>query len=212
MNGCPRSGPRSARQKLCDFALKKCFIYRQHLFLSSAHFSVSAEETIPVPGDRFTNGWSLLCQGSACRSILDQLQTEAINQVEQAISEDPPPIDHARFCSELKKARPANCGMTIPATPAFPNGVFGASPWVPNGCGSAAWQQMLIDQVVGDHNEPVKGFRFESACNAHDTCWGNGVIKGACDKLFLDALLGVIGPGGVTCANHEQCGTTAAAY
>jgi len=186
------------------------------LSLSSVYFTSAVANNDPpiritIEGSFTGGGSNVLCAGPSCRMLVNMLRSEDY-VVEDTLVDDDRPINHTKFCAKLKQQRPANCGNIVPATPIFPNGVFGVSPYTPNGCGSTSWQMMLMNTAVGNRNEPVPGFNFENVCNAHDWCYGTGGRRDMCDTGFGIALDNVTDESGNPCQTDTTCARFADLY
>lgn len=183
------------------------------VFLISLFFCMDLPAQIPPPtlppviveGHR-PLGPTIICRGEGCASILSNLidLQQYFEGTQMGPIEDGPDI---AFCAQLAQQRPSGCGTTPPSVPGFDIN------WQPNGCGPGGWSQWVLEEIIdrnyssysGNINEPLTGYSFQSACDAHDFCWGSAQNRGSCDTEFLNAMLGV-------CGVNSNCETFASLY
>lgn len=145
-------------------------------------------------------GGYVVCTGLACEGVLDDWQSRA-GWIEYDASlpyTDSPPIPEPEFCSGLKASKPANCALSSP--PSVP----GFDPtWKPNGCGTGAHYEILLEQglgvifgedFTGNFDAPYRTragriVSFLGACNSHDRCWGEANDRTWCDIAFRDSMV-----------------------
>lgn len=117
-----------------------------------------------------------------------QAQINEENLVMNLPMEEDPPISKVQFCANLKASKPANCSYSNPpSTPSFdPN-------WTPNGCDNGSLGAAYVNIIVASGypitggtglDQPAYDVNFQSACNAHDFCYGMEGGKSQCDSDF----------------------------
>lgn len=167
--------------------------------------------TVQVRANRLGSP-TVLCTGDDCASVIADLTsgsspTHMIGEQEGPLYDD---FDRT-FCAALEEVQPDNC----PASGSPPS-VPGYDPsWQGNGCGSAGggwFEESLLNYLLGQYpqytgviDNPLAGFSFLDACNAHDACWGIGADRDSCDNAFGTTLTGI-------CNGNATCNGIAAGY
>lgn len=163
---------------------------------------------------RAGDGGMLTCLGSACAGVISGMTERSPYEMELTLDAETE-LDRGLFCSVLKSKRPENCNASNPpSTPGLdPN-------WQPNGCGTGGLSNLLLDSGMevllsdtysGDFQAPYPGVSFQSACNAHDACWGVAGSRSACDNAFrssMEAACGVLSQASA----RSTCSGFASAY
>jgi hypothetical protein len=173
-----------------------------HIFVSEA----SAQATLP-PIVITETRQPPNCSSVACQQAVEQL----LGLLKPNIPfnpEKPEPVEVTKdqFCKALANRKPRSCS---PARPAIPgrDGTGG------NGCGSGVLSRTAI-AILGPvfvgpgykgPDEPVGGFFFGGACNAHDVCYAGQGGRTACDDAFQAGMRGV-------CGSNDSCIRASAAY
>lgn len=178
-----------------------CFVVVATTLLA-APTAATAETTLPPTVVRGQSPGAVLCEGSACEHIINELfgWNEFITEMPPILEPDAfSQAQKDRICRELKQARPPNCSTSIaPSTPRHD------SNWQSNGCGDGSWIANLANAVV-DLNHPVPGVSFYGACMNHDRCYGLAQPQAQCDNTFQQSLNAACGTSIST--YQAQCGT-----
>jgi len=169
-------------------------------------------EVIEVKGarwGRYTGSWSVTCRGHQCKSAADSIQ-DAIDEMLNKAAKEYVSKDEikTRFCTELRGSAPQHCinmfGYKLSGQGGiYVNGhssTFWGVPAATNGCGSGGMIEEAIAKYsvgsggfTGDINEPIKGYSFTPACDAHDQCYNNSAGKDGCDSTFRDSMTNICG-------------------
>jgi hypothetical protein len=150
-----------------------------------------------------------VCYGQTCVAALEALALEFTKRAamqEQSLDANDGPSKE-QICQAIAKTKPRNCKRTRPSVTGF-DGVGG------NGCGSGLFSTivasiggfaLLTSNYSNNPDEPVRGFSFLAACNAHDACYSQQTAKPTCDNNFYATLQGV-------CGGNSNCELAAAGY
>jgi len=177
-------------------------------------------ETIEISGTRLgfsTGPWTVSCEGMGCKNAADSIQSEIDTMLRNAAAEY---IEQSEaqelFCAELSGERPEHCQSMFGGDMFWPHSGDSSALWnIPsatNGCGTGSSLEWAASKYAegsggftGNLNEPVTGYSFESACNAHDLCYGASSGQVGCDSTFHNTLTDI-------CNANYECEAFADAY
>lgn len=196
------------------------------LLLSLASGAVMADVTLPAVIVKGTtiDGSNVACYGYACADFLSSIGgvEPGFRTPKMAMGEGGGgdlSITKEQFCNQLASQRPSGCNAASP--PSVPT----YDPmWEPNGCGTGAMANFLLERVMGglysDHfsgnlDTPVDvasgpDISFFVACNHHDQCWGSAQSRGGCDRTFFTEMTGQCD--GLAGADYDACYGIAATF
>jgi hypothetical protein len=210
--------------------MKRLILFCTAFVLCAAGGKTVADPILPpwegdpmeLEGEMIDDG-SILCTGDGCRALLDSLSREYRMDLYLLLNR-PSSLDEAptytlavsseQLCERLEESKPKGCSSSGP--PSVP----GLDPaWRPNGCGVGDWRDALLTRLAGitlptftgNLDVPFPGVSFQSACNAHDRCYGVQRPQFECDNLFHVGMQGAC-ESNTANATRTLCMSTAAIY